>query len=370
MGGIRIGGSAVIRVCSPPMTAFRGSGNAGGESAIWRACTDDAPGTMTEVAFTDFADVDQNSNPRLSPNGRKIAFQALDAATNYYQIWVVNSAPGSTPVLLAATANQYLEHPAWLDNNTVIFVAHTGGLFTGGGIYSVPAAGGTPTLLLAAAGGYTPKRPQANFDGSRIAYIWDQDAGTDCDLRVMDADGSNDASLDTTISGYLNSEPPQFSWALASDQLVYSNGVIVGTRNVYVIQGDGTGKTQLNANGDAAGVSCDVSHLAWAPADAFVVVSGNRGIGNGLEPIRCEVDGSTSVGLAASATGPANRSYFRTVLVYASRIWWIRTTQSDGFGRVDSCALDGSDERTDFNSTLGTGDQVVPFGGGDGWYFN
>ena len=370
MGGVRLGGRAIPPVvCSPPLTAYGGAGTTG-ESAVYRSCAGDAAGELTLIGLTDFADSDQNSAPVLSPDGTKIAFTVLGASTGYDELWVVDAIPGSTPVQLLADASNYIEHPAWLDNDTIIFVHHTGGTINGGGIYSIPAAGGSETLLLAASGGYTPRRPQANFDGTRIAYINDQDAGSAADLRCMDADGSNDASLDNTIKGYLFNDPPQFSWALTQNLIAYSDAEVA--RKVFVIADDGTGKTQLNANGVAAGVKADVSGLAWAPADAFVVMTADLALGNGIQPIRAEVDGSDTTVLCATtgSQGPENRNYFRTALVYANRVWWVNGTNSVNVAKVSSCAIDGSDLREDFNNTLGSGDQVADFGGGDGFYFN
>lgn len=371
MSGIRISGKAPpVIPCSPPLTAYGGAGTTG-ESGIYRSCEGDAAGEMTLIAALDFADADQCYNPVLSPDGTKILFEVL-SPSNDFEIWVVNATPGSTPTRLLGVVDEHYYHPAWgPDSDTFVYVKgtenHTFGPFD---VYTdTVSSPGSPTLVQSLASGTFRYlvRPQFNFDGSRIAYM--QYDGTNDEFRCMDADGSNDVLLDT-ISSYPFNDPPGFSWALTQNLVAYTDGAS-GVRKVYVIDDTGSGKTQLNANGDAAGVRANLSGLAWAPADEFVVISADLALGNGIQPIRAEVDGSDTTLLpVGTGFGPENRNCYRTCLVLNDRIWWIRRTSDVSAGEIQSCALDGSDPRTDFDNTLGSGDRVADFGGGDGFYFN
>lgn len=357
-------------VCGPPVTAFGGSATSG-DPQVWRPCVSDAPGTMTAFTnFSGFTQADQCHNPVLSPDGSKILFEILQTSTGFREIWVVDAVPGSTPTQLVADTSNYVVHPAWgPDSDTFVYVHCAGGALLNGTIYKdAVSAPGSPTSLKAASGGYSPFRPQVNFDGSRVAYIWDQNAGALADLRCMDDDGANDSSLDNTIGGNDFNDPPQFSWANTQNVIAYQDGKI-GANKVYVIDDTGSGKTQINANGAAAGAAAVISGRAWPADDSFVVITANIGAGY-FSVIRAEVDGSTTSSLS-STIGAANQNWFRDALVYNNRIWFIRTTDNtDGVGRIGSMALDGTDERTDFASNAGTGDQVYPFLGGDGFYHN
>lgn len=370
MTGIRLGGIATApSSCSPPVGAFGGSAT-GGDPQVWRACSDNAPGEMTQYTnFSGFTDADQCSNPVLSPDGTKILFQPLSAVTGYDEVWVVDAVPGSTPTQLVADASNYVFHPAWgADSDTFVYVHGSGGSTASGTIKKdTVSAIGSPVSLKAAAGGFSPYRPQFNFDGSRVAYIWDKDIGAGGDLRCMDADGTNDASLDNTIGGYFFNQPPQFSWANTQNLIAYVN-ISSAPFGLYVIDDAGAGKTQLNANGDAAGFTAVVSGLAWPADDSFVVFTSNIGTGF-WDVFRAELDGSNTTQLGTLHA--QSQGWFEAALVFGGRIWLITDTDASASkGVISSMLLDGTDERTDFDSSAGAGTAVSAFAGGDGWYVN
>jgi hypothetical protein len=373
MGGIRLGGSATPPlVCSPPFAAYQGTGTVfTGDPQVWRSCEADAPGEATQYTnFSGFVDADQCGNPVLSPDGTKILFDVLSATTGYDEIWVVDAIPGSTPTPLVQDASNYVMHPAWgADSDTFVYVHGAGGGTNGGTIYKdTVSSPGSPVALKVATGGFSPYRPQFNFDGSRIAYIWDKDLGAGGDLRCMDEDGTNDASLDNTIGGYFFNQPTQFSWANTQNVIAYVD-ISSSPFKAYVIDDAGAGKTQLNASGDAAGAPVVISRYAWPSDDSFVLITANLGLGF-YSMIRTEVDGSGSTALNGSH-GAVVQGYYSAGLVSGGRIWFIDSTDaSAGQGKVSSLALDGTDYVNNLNTSAGAGDQVYPFTGGDGWYYN
>lgn len=348
--------------CSPPLGLSRQSDDT---YNVYRACSNDADGDATQI--TDFADAgadaDGIENPRLSPDGTKILFQRASTITGYTEIWVVDATPGSTATQLVAEAGRYLMHPSWApDNDTFVYVrGSSGGATSGGQIEKdTVSSPGSPTTIKAASAGFSPYRPQFNFDGSRVAYLWNKDIGTPDELRCMDADGSNDATVDTGVP-WISNDPQQYGWARGSNQLCYSNNT-----NAYVINDDGTGKTQINANGDAAGVPLIVTADCWAPDDSHVVVTAN--LGNGYyDLIRAELDGSDTSRLNLSH-GAANQTWMKGAYVYASRIWFIEVASSANGGKVASTLIDGTDYRVDLDVNA---DTILDWiGGGDGFVWN
>ena len=94
-------------------------------------------------------------------------------------------------------------------------------------------------------------------------------------------------------------------------------------------------------------------------------------IGTPWQPVRCELDGSDTTQLGTM--GGVNQNYFKSPIVYRNKIWFISATDTSSGGArgvVSSMALDGSGEAENFDSSDGTGDQVQPFVGGDGFYYN
>lgn len=361
MSGIRLS-SARPRSCSPPFSAFEGT-DGDGDVNIYRACVGNDAGLASKITNLNDGGVtsDGMHNPVMSPNGTKILFELANTSTGYTEIWVVSRTPGSTPTQLVADASNYCLHPSWgADNDTFVYVKGAGGALTGGSILKdTVSSPGSPTTLKTASGGFSPYRPAFNFDGTRVAYLWDQDVGGTGHLRVMDADGTNDASLDTAVK--YRFQGPQFSWAHASNVLAYDDGDTSGAGNTYVINADGTGQVQINANGVAAGLTCRVSDRAWPPDDSYVVFSANLALGVGHNPIRAELDGSNTTDLDASH-GAYAQDYFRHVLVADNRIWFIQSNVVLG-----SVALDGTDYRADLTID---GAAMGSFANGDGWFYN
>lgn len=371
MAGVRIGGVAIVVTCSPPWTAFGGAGAPSTDPQVFAACSVDAAGEATVYTdFSGFTDADQCHNPVLSPDGTKILFEVLGATSGFREVWVVDAVAGSTPTQLVADGSNYVIHPSWgADSDTFVYVHCASGLLAGGTIYKdTVSSPGSPTSLKAATGGFSPFRPQFNHDGTRVAYIWDQDVGSgSSELRCMDDDGTNDAALDNTLAGYTLNDPPQFGWANSQNLIAYTDGQVA--RNTYVIDDTGAGKTQLDSAGVAAGVATYVSAFPFAPDDSFVVITGNLGSGY-ISIIRAELDGSNTTDLSTTM-GATNQSYYRTAIVHGGRIWFIRATAANGAAsRVGSMLPDGSDETTNFDNTLGSGTEVADFTGGDGFYFN
>ena len=109
-----------------------------------------------------------------------------------------------------------------------------------------------------------------------------------------------------------------------------------------------------------------ISAFAWPPDDADVILTANSA--SVWRPYRAELDGSDTTWLGT--TGGVNQNYFKAAIVFEDRIWFIARTDSTGVGIVRSMAVDGTGQRIDFQSSLGTGNQVAPFVGGDGFYYN
>jgi len=84
-----------------------------------------------------------DSNPRFSPNGRRVAFVSDRSGT--YQIWVAN-ADGSGAFQLTSVTAPFVGSPSWSpDGSTILFDGTKNGHFE---VYAVSAAGGTPRRLM------------------------------------------------------------------------------------------------------------------------------------------------------------------------------------------------------------------------------
>lgn len=105
------------------------------------------------------------TSPAFSPDGQLVAFEGYEpGVTAVSDVYVVPAA-GGTPVK-RTTGQKYSAGPAWSpDGATLYFVSNR---VSGYNVWSVPAAGGTETMI-AGTGGILG-RPVATPDGIGIAY--------------------------------------------------------------------------------------------------------------------------------------------------------------------------------------------------------
>lgn len=366
MRGLRVSARGSIReIDGPPFGAQRLSDSS---FNVYRVDANTTPGNAAQISnFSDGATVIENThNARLSPDGTKILFQVLSASTGNEEIWLVSSTPGSTATQLVASGTDSCYHASWApDSDTFVYCQAAGsGLPTGGAIYKdTVSSPGSPTTVRSASAGFSPYRPQFNYDGSKIAYWWQQNLGSSDELRCMNADGSGDASVDTGVGNYDNNNPQTFGWARAANKLCYDAGA-----NAYVINSDGTGRTQINANGDAAAVALNITSDCWAMDDSFVVVTAN--LGNGyIDLVRAELDGSDTNSLNASH-GAANQTWMRGAYVFNSRVWFIEEASGTSGGKISSTLQDGTDYRVHLNVNDGSVLEDIGASGGDGFVWN
>jgi len=290
-----------------------------------------------------------------------IAFIGVPVGTNLGALYVVANAPGSTAVLLEDDPATWISHPMWSpDSSTIVF--NRGGApgnVYGGTVETIPAAGGTPTVLHTPSGSNLAYRPSYSFDGSRIAFMLGIPLAAD-ELWIMDADGSNAGSVDTITAYRLDGS--QHAWANTQDVLAYENGA--GAARAYVINGDGTGKTEITAD-ETSLTALRLGKFAWLPDDSGVIVVSDQGDGY-FALYNLDPSGGTDTRINFT-NGSANQAWMRQPMVFERRVWFIEVASGASGGKIGSTALDGSDyvEELDVNDDTLLDD----FSGGTGFEF-
>lgn len=125
--------------------------------------------------------------PAWSPDGSQIVFAR--SVGSDVALYTMSANGGDARKLLELPGS--LKTPSWSpDGSTIAFT------YTGHGIYAVPATGGNPEQLTTSA---TDEDPAWSPDGSMIVFQSERNTATGPDLYLMNANGSEQHRLTTTI---------------------------------------------------------------------------------------------------------------------------------------------------------------------------
>ena len=230
------------------------------------------------------------SNPRLSPDGEKVAFVAtsLDDSRDEYRstIWVIGIADGEPLQFMSGKKDR---SPVWSPDGRQILFASQRGMGEGekgGELWVATLGGGEPRLLARIKGGAT--QPRWSPDGSRAFFIsgvgepekdvrvvdriplWSNDVGFTYNLRshvhVVDVASGNVKALtegDFNVACYAPSnDGGRIAYAASADDLA--------PREMEIRTLDlASGETSTVAEGLMA------MSLCWSPSDEQIAFMGN-----------------------------------------------------------------------------------------------
>ncbi|HEX4934010.1 MAG TPA: hypothetical protein VFV33_12565, partial [Gemmatimonadaceae bacterium] len=120
----------------------------------------------TAVSLTQSSGIASNFHPRLSPDGKSIAF--ISDRKGQYNLWVMD-ADGTNPRPVALDPSARMEFPQWTaDNQYIIVVKMTG--FAGRSLVMYHRDGGTGVTLVKGEVGKMPYRTAISADGRYLYY--------------------------------------------------------------------------------------------------------------------------------------------------------------------------------------------------------
>lgn len=335
MTGIRIGGVASIPVWPPIVPYVRkrlGDDGMGNDLVTSELAIVPQAGGAPSIVKTLGPTVDGESMtyPLASPDYSRIAYFQSDSIISGALRVIGADGSGDTELV----ASDMTTAIAWDPDGTRILAIKSGVGF------EWVELDGTETPI-SIPGGTGVGRMSISPDGSKIAY-WDT---VNDDVRVMDADGSNNSIIDGTPA--TTSQDQRLAYAHAVNMVGY--GESVSGEDYWRILDDGTGLTQMNPPSYLAGSNPIVTHHPWEPDDEWMVAQNWNASaprpagGTGLwEIVKFYADGVTSpdpMGLfftGNTGTQPC---------IFGNRIYWVSADVANGArgNPLKSCALDGTD---------------------------
>jgi dipeptidyl aminopeptidase/acylaminoacyl peptidase len=196
---------------------------------------------------------DPDRDPAWSPDGTKIAFSRIGAASPdaHANVWVMD-ADGSNQVNLTPGSNDNQGNtgtePAWSPDGAKIAYVDNSNVW-------VMNSNGTGKVRLTVDAGQVETSPAWSPDGAKIAFFQQSD------IWVMDAVGGNEVQL-TSTAGAAERYP---DWSPDGTKIVYERG-----GQIWSMNGDGSGQAALTGGTGEAGGS-----PAWSPDGSKVVFASN-----------------------------------------------------------------------------------------------
>lgn len=236
--------------------------------ALWMFLHRIIQGRVTQafrtVPFTSYPG--SETQPAFSPDGNQIAF-AWNEKGNASNLFV-KMMGSETPLRITADTGEDLS-PSWSpDGRSIAFIRHSDG---GGGVYIVPAIGGSERKV---------HQLRRTIDWDAPGLSWSPDGKR---LIFPDAKSPYDPSAIYSLQlETLEAKPittPQNSWdgdyspAFSPDgrTIAFVRGIDAATRNIYVVDANGGEPKQLTFDGRL------VLGLTWTSDSSAIVFSSDRG---------------------------------------------------------------------------------------------
>jgi hypothetical protein len=337
MAGVRIGGFATAPTIGVPYSKV-GDGGVGSTQAIWHVPF--AGGAPIQISPSSADEVD---SPFVDPVGRTRLVYLQRVSGGDLELRIVN-ADGTGDALIDSGHHRVLDWKP--DGSKIMFTTfNTGELHQ---IFEINPDGTGRTAIYSASVGDVLNRPRYSPDGTQIAFFRNRAASAGDEVWVMDSDGTNDVKVDDIFDGYTTDNA--VSWSPDGTQIAYGDG---GNTNGgagpwghwYVVDADGTGKTDVGVQPDSQFPEAYGTRAMWTPDGSAIIVEQWVPFDT-WRLARCEADGSGQAFLS-----PAFDVVVRPSLFFPNnRLYSLRQSPDND---LESILADGSDFRVEDDDAAG-----------------
>jgi Tol biopolymer transport system component len=199
------------------------------------------------------------TDPSWSPDGAHIAYLGIGG------IREANADGSADHLLSAAPAGTFDDGPDWSPDGSRLVFALGSSSGTGSALYSIAADGSDQRQLTS--GAFADFRPSYSPDGSKI--VFDRQDPTGRQLHVMNADGSGESQLMSSVRDDMNG-----SWGTSTVSPIVSPP---GSPQIHILS-PVDGATYASGGGQVALYFC-TSEISFV-----IACDGNLGLGEPLDP--------------------------------------------------------------------------------------
>ena len=232
----------------------------------------------------------ESSSNRTAP--KRIAFIADKDTDNVWELYVVK--PDGTDLVKASgpmVDGGYVSQFWWSPDGSKIAYRADQDTDNVSELYVVNADGSgwiKVSGTMVAGGEVFPFDVTWSPDGSKIAYLANQDTDTVGELYVVNADGSGLVKVNGTLVA--GGDVEKFSWSPDSSKIVYqADQDTDGIWELYVVNPDGSGRIKVNGTLVAGGRAINP---AWSPDGSKIVYIADQDTDNVYELYVVNPDGS------------------------------------------------------------------------------
>lgn len=257
------------------------------------------------------------AEPAWSPDGRSIALRGDWQGGGVFII----PADGGTPFRLT----EFGRSPAWSpDSRRLAFTAY-------GNIYLVPVSGGDPQVLVE--GTSANPHPIWTRDGKRILF-WHRTRG---DIHVVEATGGASRALSLVPSGQ---EVGSLSLNNTGDRLLFSMGGFGGVKDLYEVPIDSLSSRALEDPRPLAITPTDDMHAAYSPDGRHIVFTA-RIVERHLYELSFNSQNGAVIGEPRQITKNGKLNYYPEIAPDGRRMLW--TSHRSGQGNLYCGVLNGEE---------------------------
>lgn len=210
----------------------------------------------------------QDLSPAISPDGSQIVFSRQNNSSTNYEIWMMDI-DGANATQLTTVSGYDDSFPGWSsDGSKIVFSSTRDG---NGNIYMMNSDGSNQQQITTHSA--DDRSPDWSLQGEKIIFASDRDGNGTREIYVINADGTGlEKIIDDTMENGINLSDP--AWSPDASKVAYQGFETNGSTVVFTANADGSNVQRLSTSTGSA------LQPDWSPDGVYIsfvdLASGNN----------------------------------------------------------------------------------------------